>query len=77
MTYAFPQFPDVLFEDPVFYLNRVNDLIPLKSCYVELCCEYNGETYSFDFDGFLYEDTWEDSDAFSFAMSKMDNFRVD
>jgi len=60
-TYSFPQF-NVEITDPIVNIERVNDSILYQSCSVDVVLTTPSAVFGVNFQGFIYDTTWDDAD---------------
>lgn len=60
-TYSFPQF-NVEITDPIVNIERVNDSILYQSCTVDVVLTTPSAVFGVNFQGFIYDTTWDDAD---------------
>lgn len=60
-TYKFPQF-NVEITDPIVNIERVNDSILYQSCTVDVVLTTPSAVFGVNFQGFIYDTTWDDAD---------------
>ena len=60
-TYSFPQF-NVEITDPIINIERVNDSILYQSCTVDVVLTTPSAVFGVNFQGFIYDTTWDDAD---------------
>lgn len=60
-TYSFPQF-NVEITDPIVNIERVNDSILYQSCTVDVVLTTPSAVFGVNFQGFIYDTTWNDAD---------------
>lgn len=74
--YSFPQFK-VEIVDPTIENIQVTDNIEKLTCLVScVLVDPSGSRFGVDFNGFTYEQTWEDSDIMVFIQEQMSNHLI-
>lgn len=67
-TYKFAQF-NVEIVNPTIEILVVNDLLPSKTCNVDILLTTDSAKFGVNLEGFTYELTWEDADIENWVLN--------